>query len=55
MHARFPTGSGARSESRPAKILRSLFRVMIGQSQPIGLVLGVFRAFPSITGSYPTK
>lgn len=40
------------------KVLRSLFKVMIAhlrQSQPIGMVLGLFRAFPSITGSYATN
>lgn len=40
------------------KVVRSLFKVMIAhlrQSQPIGMVLGLFRAFPSITGSYATN
>ena len=39
-------------------VLRSLFRVMISflrQSRAIGSVLGLFRAFPSITGSFPTN
>lgn len=40
------------------KVIRSLFKVMIGflrQTRPIGYVLGLFRAFPSITGSFATN
>lgn len=39
-------------------VIRALFRVMIAflrQSRAIGSVLGLFRAFPSITGSYATN
>lgn len=40
------------------RVLQSLFRIMITylrQSHPIGSVMGLFRAFPSITGSYTTN
>lgn len=40
------------------KVLRSAFKVMIGylrQIRPIGYILGLFRALPSITGSFVTN
>ncbi|MCX6898361.1 MAG: hypothetical protein NT105_06635 [Verrucomicrobia bacterium] len=40
------------------KVIRSLFKVMVGYlrlTRPIGPVLDLFRAFPSITGSFATN